>query len=131
MLEVQPLEVGVLIVTAVAFTAPVSSVDPVADAHFPTFAAALVAVTDLVTVLDDVSVTVIASADAVADGVADAVAPRFPPNPPNPPVRSVPEITTVWPDTEVTLPKAVAKFIPAPFAPDGRVPVAPLGIAPP
>ena len=128
MLEVQPLEVGVLIVMAVAFTAPVSSVDPAADAHFPTFAAALVAVTDLVTVLDDVSVTVIASADAVADGVADAVAPRFPPNPP---VRSVPEITTVWPDTEVTLPKAVAKFIPVPFAPDGRVPFAPLGIAPP
>ena len=115
----QPLEPGVLIAIAVAFTAPESSVDPVAEAHLPTVAAALVAATVLVTFVDELSVTV----NAVDDGLAAAL-------PFCRPESIVPEITTVVPDAEVTLPKAVVK-LPTPGAPDGLVPLAPLGIPPP
>ena len=96
---------------AVAATVPLVSALPVATAQVPTVASAPVASALASTGTADPTVTVIAAADGVGSGEA----PR--------PVRSVPDTTTADPDTDLTVPNAVANSRPPPpGAPDGPAP---------
>src|SRR5205823_9528421 len=70
----QPFGPLSLIAIEVAATAPFASVAPVAVAHLPTVAAALVAVTTLVTALDPIRVSVTGPGLGVAGAAADGLA---------------------------------------------------------
>ena len=93
----QPVGPAVLMVMDFAVIAPVLLAEPIAVAHLPTTAAALVAPTVWVTVAEAGRVTVMVLAlGAVVEPVWRA------------PLRRTPLTRTVEPDTEVTVPVALA-----------------------
>jgi hypothetical protein len=98
-----------------AVMAPVLSAGPIALAHWPTTAAALVAGTVWVTVAEAGRVTVMVLVLGLA-GVAEPPAAA--------PLRRMPLTRIVEPDTELTVPVALAKArrarVPVEGAPEGR-----------
>src|SRR5450631_1365353 len=109
----QPLGPGVLMVIVLAVMVPVLSAGPMALAHWPTTAAALVAGTVSVIVAEVPRVTVMVVG---LGGVLDPAALG--------PLRSTPLTRIVEPDIELTVPVALAKArrarAPAEGASEGR-----------
>src|SRR5664280_3840035 len=100
-----------------AVMAPTLLAEPMAVAHWPTTAAALVAETVWVTVAEAPRVTVMVL--GLAGAVVEPAAPR--------PLRSTPVTRIVEPDTELTVPVALANARRAPEPPEGAPVGAPEG----